>query len=48
MDKSQLEPFLEPQDIDKKMPDFLTEEECQQMKARSKLFFETLWKAMGK
>jgi len=35
-------------DCDKKLEEFLTDEERDQMKARTKMFFETLWKAMGR
>jgi hypothetical protein len=48
LDRTQLEPFDEPQDFDKTMPEFLTDVQKEQMRRRSKLYFETLWKAMGR
>jgi hypothetical protein len=48
LDVTELEPFLEEKGFDKKLPEFLTEIEERQMAARSKLFFETLWKVMGR
>jgi hypothetical protein len=48
LDKTQLEPFKETQGYDKKIEEFLTDEEIAQMKARTKLYFETLWKVMEK
>lgn len=48
LDRTQLKPFTEVMDCDKKLEEFLTDEERDQMKARTKMFFETLWKAMGR
>ena len=48
LDTTQLEPFMKTQDFDKTLPEFLTETQREQMRRRAKLYFETLWKAMGR